>query len=226
MDIHKPKAWHGGAEFLKEIGTIVIGVLIALGAEQTVEWVHVRTQVGEARAALRDEIGRDVMFAAEAAEEDHCIDAWLGLVAAWAKGGPRPDLRGTTTMLPIFPTTVWDLAKTGAVSHMPLKEQLAYAQFYFFLENANGIAQHKRQDGQKLSSYQNQETLTPDQSRSLLETIAYAQPLVHAEEKNAPSLVEFARGLGVSPQPRPAWMRDQLSAFCAAAGVAPQTAGR
>ena len=31
MDIHKPKPWHGVREFLKEIGTIVIGVLIALG---------------------------------------------------------------------------------------------------------------------------------------------------------------------------------------------------
>jgi hypothetical protein len=223
MDIHKPKPWHGVREFLKEIGTIVIGVLIALGAEQAVEWLHVQTQVREARAALRDEIGRDAMFAAEAAEEDHCIDAWFDRVTAWAKGGPHPYLRGTTTMLPIFPTTVWDLAKTGAVPHMPLKEQLAYAQFYFFLENANGIAQHKRQDGQKLSSYQNQETLTPDQARSLLEAIAYARPLVKAEEKNGPSLVATARALGINPQPRPAWMRDQLNAFCAVARASPAT---
>ena len=37
MDIHRPKAWHGGRELLKEIAIIVLGVLIALGAEQAVQ---------------------------------------------------------------------------------------------------------------------------------------------------------------------------------------------
>ena len=40
MDIHKPKPWHGSREFLKEVGTIVIGVLIALGAEAVVQNLH------------------------------------------------------------------------------------------------------------------------------------------------------------------------------------------
>jgi hypothetical protein len=40
MDIHKPEPWRGWSEFVKEIGTIVIGVLIAIGAEQSVEAVH------------------------------------------------------------------------------------------------------------------------------------------------------------------------------------------
>ena len=33
MDIHKPKPVHNWRELLTEIGTIVIGVLIALAAE-------------------------------------------------------------------------------------------------------------------------------------------------------------------------------------------------
>lgn len=36
QDIHNPKPWHGWPEFLKEIATIVIGVLIAVGAETVV----------------------------------------------------------------------------------------------------------------------------------------------------------------------------------------------
>jgi len=37
MDIHhKPKTWHGWHEFLKEFGTIVLGVSVALAAEQGV----------------------------------------------------------------------------------------------------------------------------------------------------------------------------------------------
>lgn len=37
MDIHKPKPIHNWREFLSEIGVIVLGVLIALGAEQSIE---------------------------------------------------------------------------------------------------------------------------------------------------------------------------------------------
>jgi hypothetical protein len=55
MDIHKPKPWHGVRELLKEIGTIVIGVLIAIGAEQAVEALHHRAQAREAAGKLRTE---------------------------------------------------------------------------------------------------------------------------------------------------------------------------
>ena len=40
MDIHRPKAAHSIREFLIEIGTIICGILIALGLEQGIEWLH------------------------------------------------------------------------------------------------------------------------------------------------------------------------------------------
>ena len=59
MDIHKPKPWHGLREFAKEFGTIVVGVLVALGAEQAVErleWAH---KARLAEDLMRAEIGGD-----------------------------------------------------------------------------------------------------------------------------------------------------------------------
>src|SRR3954464_2108182 len=47
VEFHKPKPVHNWREFLAEIGVVVIGVCIALAAEQTVEWLHWRTQVAE-----------------------------------------------------------------------------------------------------------------------------------------------------------------------------------
>ena len=52
MEIHKPKPWRCWPELLKEVGTIVIGVLIALAAEQGVEWLHWRHQIQEGRGAI------------------------------------------------------------------------------------------------------------------------------------------------------------------------------
>lgn len=56
MEIHKPKAAHSWREFLIEIGTIVCGILIALGLEQVivrVEWSH---RVLAAEEAMRQEL--------------------------------------------------------------------------------------------------------------------------------------------------------------------------
>ena len=55
MHIHLPKPLHGWREFVGEVGIIVMGVLIALGAEQVIEAVHHRSQVHDAVAKLRAE---------------------------------------------------------------------------------------------------------------------------------------------------------------------------
>jgi hypothetical protein len=49
-----PKPLHGWREFAGEVGIIVIGVLIALGAEQVVEEIHFRNAVASERMALHE----------------------------------------------------------------------------------------------------------------------------------------------------------------------------
>ena len=55
MHLHLPKPPHGWREFLSEVAVIVVGISIAIGAEQTVEWVHHRSEVHEATEKLRAE---------------------------------------------------------------------------------------------------------------------------------------------------------------------------
>lgn len=55
MHIHLPKPLHSWREFLGEIGIIFIGVLLAIGAEQTIETLHHRSQVHDAIAKLHAE---------------------------------------------------------------------------------------------------------------------------------------------------------------------------
>jgi hypothetical protein len=60
LDVHAPhegvRTWK---DFFIHIATIVIGLLIAIGLEQTVEVFHHRHQVAEARAALRLELDQN-----------------------------------------------------------------------------------------------------------------------------------------------------------------------
>ena len=59
MEIHKPKPFHNFREFLGEIGIIVIGVLIALGAEQFIDAMHWREKIDRSEAAMRLELAED-----------------------------------------------------------------------------------------------------------------------------------------------------------------------
>ena len=56
MEIHKPKAAHSWREFLIEIGTIVCGILIALGLEQAIVRVECSHRVHAAEEAMRQEL--------------------------------------------------------------------------------------------------------------------------------------------------------------------------
>ena len=56
LDVHPPPhAAHGWRDFFVHIATIVIGLLIALGLEQSAEGIHHRRQVREARDAIAAE---------------------------------------------------------------------------------------------------------------------------------------------------------------------------
>src|SRR5215475_11794644 len=56
MEIHKPRPAHSWREFLTELGTIVLGICIALAGEQTIEWLHWRSEVEEAKAVIASEV--------------------------------------------------------------------------------------------------------------------------------------------------------------------------
>jgi hypothetical protein len=50
LDVHPPHAAaHSWKDFFVHIATISVGLLIAIGLEQTVEWLHHRQQLREAR---------------------------------------------------------------------------------------------------------------------------------------------------------------------------------
>jgi hypothetical protein len=129
MDIHKPKPWHGVREFVKEIGTIVIGVLTALGAEQGVEWLHWQHEVAVADAGLRKERHFNGVRVFESIAAWPCEEKRLDELSAdlrrthgdWK--GQSYDDQGRKASFVFaghpWPSTSWDEYKAnGAVQHM------------------------------------------------------------------------------------------------------------
>jgi hypothetical protein len=93
MHFHLPKPLHGWREFVGEVGIIVIGVLIALGAEQLVETAHWRHQVEAFRSVVHRELADNLGTYEYRIKENGCVkrrldelDAWL---VSWRGGHPR-----------------------------------------------------------------------------------------------------------------------------------------
>ena len=77
MDVHKPKSWRGWREFLREYAIIVLGVLTALSAEQTVEWFHLHERVGQARERLISELQHQYVVGEEFQAVQPCLERQL-----------------------------------------------------------------------------------------------------------------------------------------------------
>ncbi|HTT98474.1 MAG TPA: hypothetical protein VMF58_10520 [Rhizomicrobium sp.] len=135
MDIHRPKApVHGWRELLKEIGIIVIGVVIALAAEQAVEAIHWAYQVDAGEGTLKVAYIREVDNMALRKAQSDCIAHRLSFLSQTVERAA--DSGRLPAMPPIgHPAySAWTIGAWAAlvasdtVSHMPREKMLAYVQ--------------------------------------------------------------------------------------------------
>jgi len=137
MHFHLPKPLHGWREFAGEVGIIVLGVLIALAAEQVVETIHMRSETDAVRASMRDELRNDRGRWEVTHAQYPCLIKWLDELQNWTKSAPagavlkgvrRPDLWNAHV-------STWEMARgSPAVANMPLTERDALASVYQALE--------------------------------------------------------------------------------------------
>ena len=80
MRFSLPKPIHGWRAFWGEVGIIVIGVLIALGAQQLIEGRNDRTRANDAMAAIRREVADHDFSASEIEIARPCIEAQLDAI--------------------------------------------------------------------------------------------------------------------------------------------------
>ena len=82
MHFHLPKPLHGWRAFVGEVGIIVLGVLIALAAEQAAEALHWRGEVRDARRALAVELSDSIGQSYERERLSPCIERRLDSISA------------------------------------------------------------------------------------------------------------------------------------------------
>jgi hypothetical protein len=137
MDIHKPKFIRSWGEFAGEVGIIVVGVLIALGAEQAVqrwEWHHKMHAAEESmRLELRDDDGPQA-FSRLAMHR--CIQNALdGIRNGVEQGAGRAEMLGLIERYKV-PFWTWDSLAYGATiasdvpTHLPSDRMASWTSAY------------------------------------------------------------------------------------------------
>lgn len=141
MHVHLPKALNGWREFAKEVGIIVLGVLIALAAEQFVERLHWNEQVRTARASIHREMQFDLAEFADRLRVAPCMDRQISearqrLGAAAATGSTPPVLANLNTPARLILTGDYDAQQAAQnLVHFPGDELSALGIWYDQVRN-------------------------------------------------------------------------------------------
>ena len=203
MDVHKPKPWRGVREFLKEIGTIVIGVLIALGAEAVVENLHERRLSAEAQEAVRDEINVDLANAARRIRWEACIARRMDEIDDLlnrAEGG-QPLTPPTTVGGPTSPTVYtqrWAAATAGGrTSLLSSSQQRAYGRVYTQLMHLDDQQNQEHEAWFRLDALTSLHRLSPEMIYDQRLALAKARALDLVIQQNFHQLKVFAGLLGL-----------------------------
>jgi hypothetical protein len=125
LHVHLPKPLHGWREFAGEVGIIVVGVLIALGAEQVVETIHWHYKVEATEGAMRTELGDDLRWALQVKQFGRCADGFLNKFQAAVIAHDARTLRELASMRDApFPPAAWSYGTYNAAAASQVEDHL------------------------------------------------------------------------------------------------------
>lgn len=116
-------------------------MLLALGAEQGVQWLNWQSEVKETRKTLANEISYNLASRKLRNDQVECVDRRLDVLQrwhdSWVAGKP---LKPTSPIGSVASRTVrfdaWNIAQNGQVAaHIPLEDRIRYARLYDFFRS-------------------------------------------------------------------------------------------
>lgn len=167
MHFHLPKPLHGWREFAGEVGIIVLGVLIALGAQQLAENVQHRSEADDARRAVRGELEVNMSRLASRASQRHCVeDRMEEIQALLDKAAKSPSITPPSWVgRPQYwsmQTVRWEaISQSGRAALLRADELADYGALYSWMSNINSVMTTEQADRARLRILEHMSNLTP-----------------------------------------------------------------
>lgn len=186
----------------------MLGVLIALGAQQLVEAWQWRKEVAGFRDAVREEVNLDLGTYPYRAKQKPCIVARLDELQRWLDGWR--DGRGEKLLGPIGMTTshvirtnVWDSRDPDTFAHMPRHEKLEYSFLYSEFANNEVHRLDEREAWLQLAGFDGATSLDHQDQMRLQGLIFRARLRDQRIDDNYGRFIKRAAALGLHPEPAP-----------------------
>jgi hypothetical protein len=205
----------GWPAVIQEILIVVIGVLIALSAQQLVDGLQWRRKVSDFRSAIDAELGRNLESYRFRIEQRKCVRERLDQPGAWADAhetGKGGRLRNAISR-PLgvrLQFSVCDQAGEAA-SHMPLKQRLAYAELYDEFRNYDWLRVRERELWFDIRNLQDARRLSDERQLDLRGMIVAAHSIDDSMAINWRAVRRKAAALGIRPlrdPEQPDWLRN------------------
>lgn len=152
-----PTPIHGWRIFIGEVGVIVLGVLLALGAQQSVEDIQMRREVATFRETINREIALNLYGYQARTRQAPCLAKRLGELNDWLKkarsGQPVPPLRGSTPFAVSPYRSAWDNRNAEVFAKLPADIRTRYAEFYDEMTNNSRLTQLENERWGALAPY-------------------------------------------------------------------------
>jgi hypothetical protein len=212
MEVHKPHPIHSLREFLKEVGIIVLGVVIALAAEQAVEAIHWHKKVSEAaesmRLELRDDDGPQAFARAVLGP---CLDQQLDTIET-AVNSAR-ERRAIIALADAYapPTHTWDAEAwkaalaSDAASHTSADRMVTWSKPYRLMAVLEATNLNENSDRLQLQSTRHSGgSLSPAEQDRMLSAIVRLRDANHkiAQWSRVTLLGLSKNGIAVTPSVR------------------------
>jgi hypothetical protein len=200
LDVHPPhEAAHTWSDFFIHVATICVGLLIAIGLEQSVEYLHQRHELHKARVELRDETDNNRRIAAAQLDCIHQVQAELTsdmalLLAHRATGQPLTAKLHFDWYFRRVHSAAWTINRqSGALSQMPHPE-LGHYDYIFNTNNAvmdaTAIWASDLEIARAIAQRSPDGALSPQDTTELITAISATQGHLARTER----LITFAQG--------------------------------
>ena len=206
MDLRVPKPIHGWRQFFGEVGIIVLGVGIALGAEQVMSNRHDADVAAETRAAVHDEFNDGLASIVLRGQAEPCIDRRLGelrqILADWARSGAFT----TPLWVAQAPTLEITLARydaalaAGRIALLPSEEQYQLGAIAAQIREFERIQEGQHLVWGRLRALQaGSESLSQSDRTMLLTALQEASTLNHLAKLHIRQALPLAKSHGFAP---------------------------
>jgi hypothetical protein len=205
MAMKLPRPLKGWRVLAGEVGTIVLGVLIALGAQEFVQSLHWNREVRETRKALDAELARDLAVFEQRYRNRGCVADRLTELSRWADSlfaGTPPRLKHDIEEPPFFlvRTAAWEVTDGEIASRIPLEAKLNYAAFYDGLRQYTELKKIESDAWAKIYQYGSASRLDPADFRVIKGALKDIADANQAMEPFRTAFDRFSRALAISPQ--------------------------